>query len=75
MYIKVALHEFWCCKKSFELFQRRKIEINNHLNDLSKSEHEILELLAQGLLYKEIADKKDVTIDNKRCRKHLQKTT
>ena len=60
-------------------FREEKPEINNHLNDLSKSEHEILELLAQGLLYKEIAD------ENKRCynrynkkyfldRKYLQKT-
>ena len=46
-----------------------KVEFNNHLNDLSKTEHDILELLAQGLLYKEIADKKEVTIDT--IKKHV----
>jgi DNA-binding NarL/FixJ family response regulator len=53
---------FGVAKRVLNYFREEKSVINNHLNDLSKTEHEILELLAQGLLYKEIADK-DVTID------------
>jgi len=36
---------------------------------LTVTEKEVLELLAQGLLYKEIADKKNVTIDT--IKKHI----
>jgi DNA-binding NarL/FixJ family response regulator len=50
-------------QKVLNYFREEKSVINSHLNDLSKTEHEVLELLAQGLLYKEIADKKDITID------------
>ena len=60
---------FGVAKKVLNYFREEKSEFNNHLNDLSKSEHEILELLAQGLLYKEIADIKDVTIDT--IKKHV----
>ena len=60
---------FGVAKRVLNYFREEKSEFNNHLNDLSKSEHEILELLAQGLLYKEIADKKDVTIDT--IKKHV----
>ena len=60
---------FGVAKRVLNYFREEKSELNNHLNDLSKSEHEILELLAQGLLYKEIADKKDVTIDT--IKKHV----
>ena len=60
---------FGVAKRVLNYFREEKSELNNHLNDLSKSEHEILELLAQGLLYKEIADNKDVTIDT--IKKHV----
>jgi DNA-binding NarL/FixJ family response regulator len=60
---------FGVAKKILKYFREEKVEFNNHLNDLSKTEHDILELLAQGLLYKEIADKKEVTIDT--IKKHV----
>ena len=40
-----------------------------NLQVLTVTEKEVLELLAQGLLYKEIADKKYVTIDT--IKKHI----
>lgn len=43
--------------------------MNQQLNDLSKTEFEILELLAKGYLYKEIAEIKQVTIDT--IKKHV----
>jgi DNA-binding NarL/FixJ family response regulator len=52
---------FGVAKRVLNYFREEKSEINSHLNDLSKTEHELLELLAQGLLYKEIADRKDIT--------------
>ena len=60
---------FGVAKRVLKYFREEKTDFNNHLNDLSKSEHEILELLSQGLLYKEIADKKEITIDT--VKKHV----
>jgi DNA-binding NarL/FixJ family response regulator len=60
---------FGVAKKILKYFREEKVDFNNHLNDLSKTEHDILELLAQGLLYKEIADRKEVTIDT--IKKHV----
>ena len=60
---------FGVAKRILKYFREEKTDFNNHLNDLSKSEHEILELLSQGLLYKEIADKKEITIDT--VKKHV----
>lgn len=60
---------FGVAKRVLNYFREEKYEINNHLNDLSKTEHEVLELLAQGLLYKEIADIKEITIDT--VKKHV----
>jgi DNA-binding NarL/FixJ family response regulator len=60
---------FGVAKRVLNYFREEKSVINSHLNDLSKTEHEVLELLAQGLLYKEIADKKDITIDT--VKKHV----
>lgn len=60
---------FGVAKRVLNYFREEKSEINNQLNDLSKTEHEVLELLAQGLLYKEIADKKEISIDT--VKKHV----
>ena len=60
---------FGVAKRVLNYFREEKSVINSHLNDLSKTEHELLELLAQGLLYKEIADRKDITIDT--VKKHV----
>lgn len=60
---------FGVAKRVLNYFREEKPEINSQLNDLSKTEHEILELLAQGLLYKEIADIKEITIDT--VKKHV----
>jgi len=60
---------FGVAKRVLKYFREEKTDFNNHLNDLSKSEHEILELLSHGLLYKEIADKKEITIDT--VKKHV----
>lgn len=42
---------------------------NNILNDLTDRENEILELLSRGLLYKEIADQKFISLDT--VKKHV----
>lgn len=60
---------FGVAKRVLKYFREEKTDVSNHLNDLSKSEHEILELLSQGLLYKEIAEKKEITIDT--VKKHV----
>lgn len=60
---------FGVAKRVLKYFREEKTSFNNNLNDLSKSEHEILELLSQGLLYKEIADRKEITIDT--VKKHV----
>lgn len=69
VYLGGAPMSFGVAKKILKYFREEKVNFNNHLNDLSKTEHDILELLAQGLLYKEIADKKEVTIDT--VKKHV----
>jgi len=47
----------------------RKTEDKKDLEDLTERETEVLELLAQGFLYKEIADKKFISIDT--VKKHV----
>lgn len=59
---------FSIAKRVLEHFQKTKTEIDD-LNKLTKSEVEILELLSKGFLYKEIADKKFVSIDT--VKKHI----
>ena len=59
---------FSIAKRVLQHFQKSKSEINE-LNSLTKTETEILELLAQGFLYKEIADKKCISIDT--VKKHI----
>lgn len=60
---------FGVAKRVLQHFREDKKEISNNLNELSKSEHDILELLAQGFLYKEIAYKKEITLDT--VKKHV----
>lgn len=64
---------FGVAKRVLQYFREEKTNFNNHLNELSKTEHDILGLLAKGHLYKEIADIKEVTLDTvkKTCRKYL----
>jgi len=59
---------FSIAKRVLQHFQKKNIELTE-LNNLTKSETEILELLAQGFLYKEIADKKCISIDT--VKKHI----
>ncbi|WP_435522999.1 response regulator transcription factor [Chryseobacterium indoltheticum] len=49
-------------------FEKKTIEIKD-FEELTKRETEIVELLSQGLLYKEIADKIFVSIDT--VKKHV----
>lgn len=60
---------FGVAKRVLQYFREEKTTFNNQLNELSKTEHDVLELLAQGLLYKEIADIKDITLDT--VKKHV----
>ena len=53
---------FTIAKRVLQHFQESKIQIQS-ISLLTVTEKEVLELLAEGLLYKEIADKKCVTID------------
>ncbi len=59
---------FAIAKRVLQHFQESKIQVQS-LSLLTVTEKEVLELLAQGLLYKEIADKKNVTIDT--IKKHI----
>ncbi|PQA91561.1 DNA-binding response regulator [Chryseobacterium shigense] len=47
----------------------RKLPENKEVDDLTEREKEILELLSKGLLYKEIADQKFISIDT--VKKHV----
>ena len=49
-------------RKVIEAFQRRKM-ISEEERSLTKKEKEVLDLLAKGFLYKEIADKLSITIN------------
>lgn len=59
---------FSIAKRVLQHFQKSKSEIDE-LHSLTKTEAEVLELLAQGFLYKEIADKKFISIDT--VKKHI----
>jgi NarL family two-component system response regulator LiaR len=59
---------FAIAKRVLQHFQESKVQVQS-LALLTVTEKEVLELLAQGLLYKEIADKKNVTIDT--IKKHI----
>lgn len=59
---------FTIAKRVLQHFQETKVQVQS-LSLLTVTEKEVLELLAQGLLYKEIADKKNVTIDT--IKKHI----
>ncbi|MDR7210518.1 response regulator transcription factor [Flavobacterium piscis] len=59
---------FSIAKRVLQHFQESKVQVQS-LALLTVTEKEVLELLAQGLLYKEIADKKNVTIDT--IKKHI----
>ncbi|MBP4138308.1 response regulator [Flavobacterium geliluteum] len=59
---------FAIAKRVLQHFQESKVQVQS-LALLTVTEKEVLELLAQGLLYKEIADKKSVTIDT--IKKHI----
>ena len=59
---------FAIAKRVLQHFQESKVQVQS-LMLLTVTEKEVLELLALGLLYKEIADKKNVTIDT--IKKHI----
>lgn len=59
---------FSIARKVLQHFERKLPEIQG-FDELTDREKEILELLAQGLLYKEIADKKFISIDT--VKKHV----
>lgn len=59
---------FAIAKRVLQHFQESKVQVQT-LSLLTVTEKEVLELLAQGLLYKEIADKKSVTMDT--IKKHI----
>lgn len=59
---------FTIAKRVLQHFHETKIQVQT-LALLTPTEKEVLEWLAQGLLYKEIADKKCVTIDT--VKKHI----
>lgn len=59
---------FAIAKRVLQHFQESKVQVQS-LMLLTVTEKEVLELLAQGFLYKEIADKKNVTIDT--IKKHI----
>jgi NarL family two-component system response regulator LiaR len=59
---------FAIAKRVLQHFQESKVQVQS-LALLTITEKEVLELLAQGLLYKEIAGNKNVTIDT--IKKHI----
>lgn len=59
---------FSIARKVLQHFERKLPEVQG-FDELTDREKEILELLAQGLLYKEIADKKFISIDT--VKKHV----
>lgn len=59
---------FAIAKRVLHHFQESKVQVQD-LASLTPTEKEVLELLSEGLLYKEIADKKCVTIDT--IKKHI----
>lgn len=59
---------FAIARRVLQHFQESKVQVQT-LSLLTVTEKEVLELLAQGLLYKEIADKKNVTMDT--IKKHI----
>jgi len=59
---------FGIAKRVLQHFQETKVQVQT-LSLLTVTEKEVLELLSQGLLYKEIADKKSVTMDT--IKKHI----
>ncbi|WP_288448422.1 response regulator transcription factor [Chryseobacterium endophyticum] len=59
---------FSIARKVLSHFERKLPQIQG-FNELTEREKEILELLSQGLLYKEIADKKFISIDT--VKKHV----
>lgn len=59
---------FAIAKRVLHHFHESKVQVQD-LAALTPTEKEVLELLSEGLLYKEIADKKCVTIDT--IKKHI----
>ncbi|MCO6163310.1 response regulator transcription factor [Flavobacterium sp. NRK F7] len=59
---------FAIAKRVLHHFHESKVQVHD-LASLTPTEKEVLELLSEGLLYKEIADKKCVTIDT--IKKHI----
>lgn len=59
---------FSIARKVLSHFERKHPEIQD-LGDLTEREKEVLELLSEGLLYKEIADRKCISIDT--VKKHI----
>jgi DNA-binding NarL/FixJ family response regulator len=59
---------FSIARKVLSHFERKDIDVKG-LDELTERETEVLELLSQGLLYKEIADKKFISIDT--VKKHV----
>jgi len=59
---------FGIAKRVLQHFLETKVQVQT-LSLLTVTEKEVLELLSQGLLYKEIADKKSVTMDT--IKKHI----
>ncbi|AZA92117.1 Response regulator protein vraR [Chryseobacterium nakagawai] len=59
---------FSIARKVLQHFEKKRSEIKE-LDELTEREKEILELLSQGLLYKEIADKKYISMDT--VKKHV----
>lgn len=55
-------------RKVLNHFEKKSIEVKG-FDELTEREKEILELLSEGLLYKEIADKKFISIDT--VKKHV----
>lgn len=59
---------FAVARKVLSHFERKHSEVQDW-DELTEREKEVLELLAEGLLYKEIADKKFISIDT--VKKHV----
>ncbi|SDQ33079.1 two component transcriptional regulator, LuxR family [Chryseobacterium soldanellicola] len=59
---------FSIARKVLSHFERKNADIKG-FDELTEREKEVLELLSQGLLYKEIADKKFISIDT--VKKHV----
>ncbi len=59
---------FSIARKVLSHFERKHPEMQD-LGDLTEREKEVLELLSEGLLYKEIADRKCISIDT--VKKHI----